>query len=610
MVTKSEDLREKNFKAFEKKYGFRPRIDPDEDKNYRMGMSKNGLPILFIIGAAGGNDLRMNSEYDPVYEAERWAEKFEFKNRRTTIMLLGFGTAYSLLALEHKTRPDTTFFIFEPNEDLFAYVCAFIDLTGIIENKRVYLHINDAQRGLYVDNLIKDLTTYNSETEAISTPYYAGNEAFDESCVALSAIMAGNRNYQRTRGRASLKCRMYAWNHMRQAYLMPDLGEVLPKGIPAVIVSAGPSLNKNVDVLKKIKGHALIMSSDRALGILDERGIKPDLVLSAEAVKNPVFLDHRIADDVPLLCSYQANSKAQKLYEGRCIYFHALAYDEEVLGEKIGAVKEGLDLGGNVSGACFVACRMMGIRTIILVGQDMAYLDGKHHADNSDSGGDDARNLKTIQLPGVNGEMVDSCGMWREFRDFYERQIKLFPDIRLIDATEGGALIRGSEVMTLEDVAQKVCTKDYNLDSILSKMPKAQDDHEYEIMLGTLDKWKSNLDRIIENSEEIVTICSQLLKVCRYQDIRDKKYRKKLEKLDKLRGETYSYMVNNLLEEFWVEDMYSIPDYTFVVRNNEEAVPVFESAIKYYDHLPEDCRSLKDEISKAVEEGIRDYLKN
>ncbi len=607
MITKSEELREKNFKAFEKRYGFRPAIDSNEDKNYRMGMSKNGMPILFIRGAANGADLRMNSEYDPMYEAERWAEKFEFSHRRSTVALLGIGAGYHLSALANKMRPDTMFYVFEPEEDLFSFVCAFEDLTNVIGNPRVQIFVNNEQRGLYVHETMKDVVTFNSETEAISTPFYASNSEFNEACDALGGIMIGQRNYQKKRGRLSLKCRLYAWNHLRNAAILPDMREALPEGIPAVIVSAGPSLNKNVEVLKKIKGHALIMCSDRALSVLDDHGIEPDIVLSAEPGKDPAFLDYGVAKSIPFLCSMQANSESQKLFEGRCIYFHMLHYEQTLLGEKVEADLGGVDLGGNVSGACFVACEKLGIKTIILIGQDMAYLGDKHHADDSDSGGDDARNLETIELPGVDGGVVYSCAMWREFRDFFERRIKLNSELRVIDATEGGALIRGSEVMTLEDVATNICTNSYDLKGIFNNLPRAQSQEEYEESTQRLISWANDLDHIADNSRQLVDLCSGLLNVCKYQNIADPKYKKKLQKLDKLRAEIIYSTVNALLEEYWVEDMYSIPDITFMMRNNEEAMPVLESAISYYSHLPEDCESLKEEILESIEEGKTDF---
>lgn len=603
MLQKSEEIREKNFSAFEKRYGFRPHIDADEDKNYRMDIAKNGDPILFIKGAGyNGTDLRLNSEYDPEYEAERWAEKYESKNRRTTITLLGFEAGYHLAALINKFRPDTMFYVYEPQESLFSYVCGCVDITGFINHPRVFLFVSDEQKGLYVNESMQDMVTFNSETVGIYTPFYASDAAFDECCTALAGIMNGQKNYQKKRGRASLRCRLYAWNHMREASLLKDLRSALPEGIPAVIVSAGPSLNKNVDVLKKIKGHALIMSSDRALNVLDAHGIEPDVVLSAEPVKDPSFLKYKVAEKIPLLCSMQTNWQSQKLFEGRCIYFHALHYEDTLFGDRVEADFGALDLGGNVSGACFVVCEKLGINNIILIGQDMAYLDGKHHADNSDSGGDDARNLRTIELPGALGGIVQSCGMWREFRDFFERRIKLNPALKVIDATEGGALIHGSEVKTLEEVAEELSENSYDLGETLLNLPKAQTDEEHQEMVTKLKSWCDDLDMIARNAEEVAGICSQLLNVCKYQDIRDKKNNNKLKKLDNLRAEIYKTTANALLEEYWVEDLYSIPDYQFMIRNNEEAIPVFESAILYYSHLPQDCASLKEAILESIAE--------
>ncbi|WP_026509872.1 motility associated factor glycosyltransferase family protein [Butyrivibrio sp. LC3010] len=604
MIQKSEEIREKNFREFEKRYGFRPQIDTNEDNYYRMELAKNGDPILFIKGAGlNGADLRMNSEYDPVYESKRWVERFEFINRMTIVLLMGFGVGYSLGALVKKLRPDTKFYVYEPQESVFSYVCGCVDITDFINHPRIFMYVSKEQQGLYVNDVMMNMITYSSETEKIYSPYYAENKEFEECCAALTTIMNAQSNYQQNRGRISLKCRLYAWNHMRNASLLKDLRAVIPEGMPAVIVSAGPSLNKNVDVLKRIKGHALIISSDRAINVLDDHGIEPDMVVTAEPVKDPAFLKYKVAEKIPLLCSMQANSESQKLFKGRCIYFHTFRYEHALFGDRVEADFQGLDLGGNVSGACFVACERLGIKTIILIGQDMAYLDGKHHADKSDSGGDDARNLETIEIPGALGGTVKSCAMWREFRDFFERRIKLNPTLRVIDATEGGALIHGSEVMTLSAVADKLEENTYDITNAVRNLPKAQTDEEYEDTVVKLQKWCDDLDMIARNSEEIATICNQLLNVCKYQDISDKKNNNKINKLDNLRDEIYKTVINSLMEDLWVEDLYSIPGYQFMIRNNEEAIPVFEDAKKYYAHLPEDCKSLKEAILEAIEEG-------
>ena len=545
----------------------------------------------------------MNSLYNPMYEAQRWADKYEYANRRTTIALFGFGFGYYLLALMQKLRPDTVFFIYEPREDLFSFACGFMDFSDIISSDRIRIYLSEERGKVMSQDMIVDLSTNRPEAKGLVTPFYSKDAIFTKTCQEVDLVMESNMNYQRNRGRRAIICRMYAWNHMTKAKIFADLKKVIPSDIPAIIVAAGPSLRKNVEVLKKIKGHALIICTDRAVSVLDEYGIEPDIITSIDAEKDPKYIDYEVAKNAPIMCSYQLNKETQKMFQGRIIFFHSLIYERALMGDKIGE-SNGLDMGGNVAGGSFVICQHLGIKTIVLIGQDLAFLDGKHHADGSSDG---VPQLDVVEVEGVDGKPVQSNDMWIQFKQFYERQINLHPDIRVIDATEGGALIKGSEVMTLEEVYEKICTGNYDFRGIFEKLPYAQDYDEYRETVRRENSWIDDLNTMIKNSKEIVTICDQLLRVSKYQDISDPKWGKKMHQLDLLRADIYASVVNVLMEEFWIEDMYGIPDYTMVVRNNKEAIPVFENNIEYFTKFPEDCESLKKEILAAIEEGEEDY---
>ncbi|WP_196805780.1 motility associated factor glycosyltransferase family protein [Butyrivibrio sp. WCD2001] len=580
------------------RYGEELTIDPDEDKKYRLEVAKDGEAVLVIRNALPTGDLRLNSIYDPAYEAKRWADKQDIRNRRTTIALLGFSTGVFLKALMEKLRPDTVFFVYEPGESLFSFLCAFTDLTDIISDSRVKLYVTDSQRRHYEEDMLHDMSTFRPEAKGIITPFYQTNDEFTGACNAIAKVMESNRNYMRGRSRIALKARMYAWNHIRHASFFPDLKKLIPQGIPAVIVSAGPSLRKNVETLRKIKGRALIICTDRAASVLDEVGIVPDLVASLDAEKSADYLNYKILENVPMIASYQVNIDAQKLFEDRCIFFHALTYENRLFGEAVGKMEQGIDLGGNVAGGSFIACEMLGINTIILIGQDLAFLDGKHHADGKNEGMPD---IDAKEIEGIDGKPVLSNDMWIAFKEFYERQMNIHPELTVIDATEGGALIRGSKVMTLEEVAETVCTETYDIDDILAKLPKAVDEEGYKKAREVMNGWLDEIDELIHNSEELEVLCRQLLRVAKYQNINDPKLERKFKKLDDLRKPLYDSVINYMLEEYWIEDMYSIPDYTFMVRNNEEAIPQFETAMKFFGHLPEDLKSLKEELKKAME---------
>ncbi|WP_022761389.1 motility associated factor glycosyltransferase family protein [Butyrivibrio sp. AD3002] len=604
-IIKDEKIREKNFELYKQRYGEELTINPDEDKKYRMEEADDGEIVLYIRDAVPGQDLRLNSIYNPSYEAARWAEKQEILNRRTTLAILGFSTSVFIRALFKKLRPDSMFFVFEPLEDLFSFVCAFADLSDIIMEPRIKLYVTDNQRKNISNDMVHDLATFRPESKGIITPFYSENEAFTKVCAEMENVMASTACYQQDRGRNALRCRMYAWNHMRNAHILADLRDRIPKDIPLIIVSAGPSLRKNVEVLKKIKGHAFILATDRALIVLDEYDVTPDAIISLDAEKSPDFMNVKVARDIPVICSYQLNIDSQKLFYDRRIFYHALGYEYDLIGPKVEA-QNGLDQGGNVSGGAFTVCEFLDIKTVILIGQDLAFLNGMHHADKRSDG---TPTGKTREIPGIDGGTVVSNDMWIGFRDFFERRIAANPDMRVIDATEGGAFIEGTEIMTLAEVADTVCTKEYNLQKIFDDLPFAQDDKEYEETLKCEDQWLKDLDMIAKNSEEIEVLCRQLLRISKYQNIDDAAAAKKLNKMDKLRLEIYGTRINTLMEEFWIEDLYSIPDYTFMVRNNEEAIPVFESAMKFYGKYPEDCMSLKKELQEAIARGKEDFEK-
>ncbi len=593
----SESVREKNFDSFKKKYGFRPKIDPKEADYYSLGTSLSGEPVLYVNNSP--NTIRLNSIYSPSFEAKMWAEGKAKPNRRTTIAVFGFSTGVFLRALIEAYRPDTTFFVYEPNEGFFSYVCGCIDITDIIESDRISLFVSDEQRAMFSEKLIHDITTVRPEGMRLSTPFYAASNDFIEACDAVKRMMVTNSNYMKSRGRGSLRARLYAWNHMQTEHVLPDLRTRIPKGMPAIIVAAGPSLQKNVEELKRAKGKCLIICTDRAASVLDKYGIIPDIVSSFDTIKASEYLKVDILKGVPLLCSYQVNVDTQKLFRDRMIFMHALSYENKLFGNRVGGRDKGIDLGGNVAGGSFMACEMLGITTIILIGQDLAFQGEKHHADSVDEGVGPS-NLKEVQ--GINGELVKTNEMWLSFKEFYERQKVINPELRIIDATEGGALIKGSEIMSLCEAIDTVCTTEYDISGIFCDLPSALDRDGYEETKRILREWINDLDMIRNTSVELVDLCNGLLKICKYQDITDVKVKSKLKRLEEMLTRIYVTESYRMLKEFWIEDMYSVPDRQIMLRSNEEAIPVLDSLISFFEHLPTDCVSLKEEIEKSLQQ--------
>ncbi len=599
-----EKIREDNFRVFEDRYGFRPCISHDESDRFTMLLSKDGDYVLRVNDVLPGVSVRMNSEYSPEYEADKWTEDREIPDRKTTIILYGLSTGIFLKALKKRLRPDTSYYVYEPDEGLFSFVCGYMDLREIISNPNVFLFISDEQKKGMTDDLLNDVVAYRPEIIRIETPFYNMNQEFEHICEEVSRLSIAQRNFRANRGREALKCRMYAWNHLQKGKLLRSLKGKIPEDIPAIIVAAGPSLNKNVGELKSAKNRALIICTDRAYNIMDENGIMPDFVISVDAIKSPEFVIKAADKNIPLISSYQTNVDIQKAFEGNILYFDEISYERMLLGNENGEVIE-TDLGGNVSGAAYVACKQLGIKKIILVGQDLAYLVGKHHADDRNDGMSEDIRKDDVYVDGIGSNKVRTNSMWIKFIDFFVRQAAVNSSIRLIDATEGGAYIKGTEVMTLEDAISEECCREYDLGKTIESLKHVQAMPAYENIQCVLKSWIGELEIIKELSTDLEEIFIWLEKKVAEGD-NDEGIAQKLKAMTILRQNLAGRAMNRLLEDYWVEDIYSIPDGNLIIRNNDEAMKVFDEAAKYYSQLAKDSDSLRIEMQKAIEQGEKD----
>ena len=255
-------------------------------------------------------------------------------------------------------------------------------------------------------------------------------------------------------------------------------------------------------------------------------------------------------------------------------------------------------MGGNVAGAAFVALRILDAKTIIFVGQDLAYSGGQHHADGIDDGMDGVEDI--IEIPGIDGTNVKSNTMWIKYRDYFVRQIKQNPDIRLIDATEGGALIEGSEIKTLRGTVDEICTCNNPSEFIFDDIPKALDDAGGKKASEILDGWMAELKETAVLAENLWKVCNELISLIKRKRIDSAAVIDELQKFGEFRRKLYKLDMNSLLEEFWVEDMYSVPARELYVRTDDEAIMTFEQAGKYYEQLVKDALSLGEEFDMAM----------
>ena len=175
------------------------------------------------------------------------------------------------------------------------------------------------------------------------------------------------------------------------------------KGIPAVLVGAGPSLDKNVHLLPLVKGKAVIISCDAALKVLQRHSVMPDIVVNLDPQPTVLnFFEGVETRGLTLIAPTIASPKLCDDWRGNLFFYNKHAPDIPALAQisarhaELGA----LTPGGTVLSIAFDLAFKMGADPIAFIGQDLSYPERNAYAAGSHFDGYAAKEI--IDLPGDN----------------------------------------------------------------------------------------------------------------------------------------------------------------------------------------------------------------
>lgn len=263
-------------------------------------------------------------------------------------------------------------------------------------------------------------------------------------------------------------------------------------GVPMVIVAPGPSLAKNVHLLRELKGKAVIAAFSHTLSALKSADVIPDLVLAADMEDLRYHFDGFATDEVEALAlAYTVHPDLFALPARRVFAFSSNRTDTwiaELLGEDAHVPN-----GGSVAHMAFSMGVEMGCSPIVLVGQDLSFPDGKVYCegnvdgdaradiaedgrslivrDYSDgyakmqsvSGARESRPQRTVHVPGHDGGQVATTLPFAMFRRWFIAQAESLNaqdgGPALLNCTEGGTRIDGMRHLPLRDAIDAFMTE-------------------------------------------------------------------------------------------------------------------------------------------------------
>ncbi|WP_026894441.1 motility associated factor glycosyltransferase family protein [Clostridiisalibacter paucivorans] len=418
------------------------------------------------------------SRYSIDKEIERFCNEIREINTKCIIIVFGFGLGYHIANLFEKISNENKVLIIEPSVKIFAKAFEMIKFEEIFKG-----HTNF---NIIVGKNIEKINEYfykKINSDNLNNIYFCEfgqygnvfNSYMNEIYKNLKDTIIDNEVNLATEYRFQYE---FSSNVIKNIPYLLECESVSKlenkfKGYPAIVVSAGPSLDKNIYKLKEAQGKAIIISGGRTLKPLLKNGIKPNFVVSID----PGYPAYKLVEnylhcEIPLVSMVLSSHDIIKKYKGKHFIINKYPYSK-LINKLLQSEIPTLPNGGSVAHTSTVLANYMGCNPIILVGQDLAFTNEKMHSEQATAEvGKNERKETEIFVEDIYGNKVNTGKSLFSFLKWFENYFAINKHIKFIDATEGGAKIEGTEIHTLDETIKLHCTKDlYNYKDLIIESP-------------------------------------------------------------------------------------------------------------------------------------------
>ncbi|EGT3360068.1 motility associated factor glycosyltransferase family protein [Campylobacter jejuni] len=413
---------------------------------------------------------------DPIKELQTMLNTYNDKYLLYPVLYFyGFGNGILFKALlQNKNHQHIV--VFEKDIEIIWIMFHILDFSHELQNARLIvlntnkLEIQDYNELCSFKPFFQFSRIYFLE---LMSHYY---ERFHEDVLELNKKLAENfKNSIVSHGNDPLDAlqgiEQFVYN-LPQMITHPSYKELLSKrkGISdtAIIVSTGPSLTKQLPLLKKYASKATIFCADSSYPILAKHGIKPDYVCMLERTEiTAEFFNHDFGEfdkDIIFICAGVVHPKAIEYLKGRnrkyliiprYLYFPIyikLKYFDFLYNTP------------SVAHMSYFLSVLLNHKNIIFIGQDLAYAEnGNSHPDDyQNSANYESQMYEHILTEAYGGKKeIKTHEFWIFFKQILEAMIIKY-HITTYNCTEGGARIEGTIEKPFLWACENLLDKDLN----------------------------------------------------------------------------------------------------------------------------------------------------
>ncbi|SQE24809.1 motility accessory factor [Campylobacter jejuni subsp. doylei] len=384
------------------------------------------------------------------------------------ICIYGIGNA---LLIKNLAKHYKHLFVFESEIELFILALSTLDLSEELCSGKIYL-VDIEEERVDIQLLIlfdmKDMFEYLSLYEMfVNNVYYKKFHKdiwhkADELCEKNIKVVIRNLG---SNSDLSFEC----YSHLLQN--IPSMLESIPfqrilsqrknQFENAIVISAGPSLAKQLPLLKAYQEKAVIFCADGALSMLEKEGIVPDYVTNLDFTDLAMKFFQNKENKLSLnILSCATHPSLVRVLDNKSVILR-----DDPLYQRFNLNDFGyIDTGTHVSHFSYTLALALGFKNIIMIGQDLAFDEEGNSHSKGFSYGEQFNGEKTVptlktQAYAGKGEVLTHI-TWNDYRIKLEYLFACSSkEAKFYNATEGGARINFTEELSFKECCEKLLTK-------------------------------------------------------------------------------------------------------------------------------------------------------
>ncbi len=432
---------------------------------------------------AHGKRVALASKYDPAAEAQKLAETVD-PGKHAGVIVLGMGLGHHVASLAKRMGEQSLMVVHEPDIGVMRAVLERIDHTGWLAKSNVLLTDDRMDRAELLSRIERFAGMLAQGTVLVTHPpsRRLHGEALNQFGQMVTEVMAYCRtnvatamvNAARTYRNLSMNLPHYAAGASTDALLNAA------RGLPAVCVGAGPSLAKNVGLLKDagVRKKVVVITAQTTLKPLLDHGIRPDFVtaLDYHAISKRFYEGLPRLDDVTLVAEPMAHPEVLDSYPGPIRVTHH-GFLDLLLGDAARAMVP-IPYGATVAHLSFYLAQHLGCDPIVLIGQDLGFSNGVYYCPGTaihEEWAPELGRFNTLEMmewqrvvrhrghlqkkQDVFGRDIYTDEQMLTYQKQFERDFAKAPQV-VLDATEGGLAKDHTARVTLAEALERYAVRE------------------------------------------------------------------------------------------------------------------------------------------------------